>query len=234
MIAQNGDRKNSINANRSILYLQFARPPEVAPEGDIGYASGAVPKVSPEHLAARRRGILKAAFRCFSRQGLHATTMRDICRAANLSPGAIYSYFAGKQAIVEALARDSRERIVAFLDAVPEAADPHETVGRKLAALLAALETPEAADRIRLDVALWAEALREPSVRELFGEATDGLVASLAGGLEGVGAEEAEALGRVVLALFEGLALQKAVDPGADLSAAAAVAGRILRRPGPP
>lgn len=214
-----------------MLYSHLHSPPEVAPERDIRYASGAVPKVSAEHLAARRGGILKAAFRCFSRQGLHATTMRDICRAANLSPGAIYSYFESKQAIVEALARDSRERIVAFLDSVPAGADPRETVGLKLEALISALETPEAADRIRLDVALWAEALREPSVRELFGDATDGLVASLAGGLEGVGAEEAEALGRVVLALFEGLALQKAVDPGADLSAAAAVARRILRRP---
>ncbi len=188
-----------------------------------------MPKVSPEHLAARRRGILKAAFRCFSRQGLHATTMRDICRAANLSPGAIYGYFAGKQAIVEELARDSRERIAAFLDAVPAAADPYATIGRKLDALLAALETAEAADRIRLDVALWAEALRNPVVQGLFGEAADGIVASLAGELEGgARSKEAEALGRVVLALFDGLALQKAVDPEVDLDAAAAVARKIF------
>ena len=62
-----------------------------------------MPKVSAAHLEARRRGILKAAFRCFVRNGLHTTTVRDICRAANLSPGAVYRYFPSKQAIIEAL-----------------------------------------------------------------------------------------------------------------------------------
>jgi AcrR family transcriptional regulator len=62
-----------------------------------------MPKVTEEHVAARRRQILSAALRCFARDGFHRTTMQDIFREAGLSPGAVYSYFAGKQEIVRAV-----------------------------------------------------------------------------------------------------------------------------------
>jgi AcrR family transcriptional regulator len=62
-----------------------------------------MPKVTDEHVAARRRQILNAALRCFARDGFHRTTMQDIFREADLSPGAVYSYFAGKDEIVRAV-----------------------------------------------------------------------------------------------------------------------------------
>jgi AcrR family transcriptional regulator len=62
-----------------------------------------MPKVTEEHVAARRRQILNAALRCFARDGFHRTTMQDIFREADLSPGAVYSYFAGKDEIVRAV-----------------------------------------------------------------------------------------------------------------------------------
>jgi AcrR family transcriptional regulator len=62
-----------------------------------------VPKVTEEHLGARRRQILSAALRCFAREGFHRTTMQDIFREADLSPGAVYSYFKGKDELIVAI-----------------------------------------------------------------------------------------------------------------------------------
>jgi AcrR family transcriptional regulator len=62
-----------------------------------------MPKVSPEHAEARRRQILKAAVYCFAEKGFHPTTMQDICRKAELSPGAVYLYFPGKEKLIEDL-----------------------------------------------------------------------------------------------------------------------------------
>jgi AcrR family transcriptional regulator len=62
-----------------------------------------MPKVTEEHVDARRRQILSAALRCFARQGFHRTTMQDIFREADLSPGAVYTYFKGKDELIVAI-----------------------------------------------------------------------------------------------------------------------------------
>ena len=46
-----------------------------------------MPKISDERRAARRKQILEAAWACFQKQGLHATTMDNIIRGAGLSAG---------------------------------------------------------------------------------------------------------------------------------------------------
>lgn len=56
-----------------------------------------MPKVSDAHLEARREQILDAAEACFSREGFHQTSMQDICREAELSPGAVYRHFSSKE-----------------------------------------------------------------------------------------------------------------------------------------
>ena len=63
-----------------------------------------MPKVTVEHKEARRRQVLDAALACFEAKGLHGTTMQDIITASGLSAGAIYTYFASKDAIIEAIA----------------------------------------------------------------------------------------------------------------------------------
>src|SRR5262245_27364106 len=62
-----------------------------------------MPKVTEEHVEARRRQILSAALRSFARDGFHRTTMQDIFREADLSPGAVYSYFEGKDELIRAI-----------------------------------------------------------------------------------------------------------------------------------
>lgn len=46
-----------------------------------------------------REGIIEAAFSLFLRQGYHGTSMRQIARATDITPSAIYNHFEGKEHI---------------------------------------------------------------------------------------------------------------------------------------
>ncbi|MFJ8695439.1 TetR/AcrR family transcriptional regulator [Streptomyces roseolilacinus] len=68
-------------------------------------------RVSQEHLDARRRQILNGAARCFARNGFHATSMQDVLREADLSAGAVYRYFRGKEELIEAIVTEVLDAI---------------------------------------------------------------------------------------------------------------------------
>src|SRR5271154_3791247 len=61
---------------------------------------GKMPKISEDQRQARRDQILAAAWRCFYRRGIHATSMEEIIREAGLSAGAVYLYFRGKDELI--------------------------------------------------------------------------------------------------------------------------------------
>jgi AcrR family transcriptional regulator len=55
----------------------------------------------------RMRQILKAAGKLFLKKGYTNTTMRDICRKAELSTGAVYFYFKSKEEIYSRICEDN-------------------------------------------------------------------------------------------------------------------------------
>ncbi|PWI20036.1 TetR/AcrR family transcriptional regulator [Streptomyces sp. Act143] len=63
-------------------------------------------RVSQEHLDARRRQILDGAAICFARNGFHATSMQDVLKEVDLSAGAVYRYFSGKEALIAAIVEE--------------------------------------------------------------------------------------------------------------------------------
>ena len=63
-----------------------------------------MPKVSDAHRESRREQILIAAWKCFSRNGFHSTSMADVIAEAGLSAGAVYLYFRSKDDIIVAVA----------------------------------------------------------------------------------------------------------------------------------
>jgi AcrR family transcriptional regulator len=71
----------------------------------------------PEYLEQRRRQILEAAAARFGDQGFHQTSMQDICEAAELSPGAVYRYFKGKEEIIDAICDLHRESDLELIEA---------------------------------------------------------------------------------------------------------------------
>jgi AcrR family transcriptional regulator len=70
-----------------------------------------VPKVSQEHLDARRQQILDGARRAFAQHGYDGATVARIEQETGLSRGAIFHYFPDKQALFVALAWEMNERL---------------------------------------------------------------------------------------------------------------------------
>lgn len=203
-----------------------------------------MPKVTEAHLEARKQQILAAAAVSFSRNGFHETTMQDICQEAQLSPGAIYRYFPGKEDIIEAMAEEGRRRSEALIAAASEMEGTPQVLDYLANAFFGILNRPGSYDQIRMDVQLWAEALRNPRILELVRRGSAAVRGSFTD-LVRRGQERGdinadlkpEAVARVMISLFRGLLLQKAVDPGVDvqnyLTVVKAMGGGILlaRRP---
>lgn len=82
-----------------------------------------MPKLKPDTQRARREHILDAAEHCFARAGFHATTMQDICKAAEVSPGALYVYFASKEALIEGMCERNRAQFQARFSETAAAPD---------------------------------------------------------------------------------------------------------------
>lgn len=59
-----------------------------------------MPKISDRQRQARRDQILVATWQCFSRKGIHATSMEEIIREADLSAGAVYLYYKSKDELI--------------------------------------------------------------------------------------------------------------------------------------
>jgi AcrR family transcriptional regulator len=193
-----------------------------------------LPRVTEAHLHARRRQILTAASRCFSRSGFHDATMQEIADEAGLSAGALYRYFDGKDGLVEALAAWGREQKRDALQELSAGGGP-DGLARLVEAMLATLASDGATEAARLDVRLWGEALGQPRLRRLAKRELQGLIGPIAGYLRGEAAAgrvrsevDPDALARAVVALLMGLELQKAFEPRIDTQRISGAVGVLL------
>ena len=202
-----------------------------------------MPKVTEEHVAARRRQILSAALRCFARQGFHRTTMQDIFREADLSPGAVYSYFGSKDeliaAIIAAMMGFVAETAALFSQPLPDGR--LRRPGQALAEVIERYQRFELGtveERARIFPHLVGEQQRDPQLNA----AVRVGIERLRGGFEGLArvAQERgeldqdldpEQFGRLAISLLQGLLLQLGVfGAGIDIDAYARAATALIDR----
>lgn len=182
-----------------------------------------MPKVSVEHQEQRKKQILDAAMECFSSKGFHRTTMKDIVAASGLSPGAIYSYFGGKDDIIDAIASERHGREGALLRGETNSAG--ETIGlREIArAFFSDFASEDQKTMRRVGIEVWAEALRNPKILESVRRGVDQpreILADLVKEAQQRGevssSFDPEGLAMVMIAVFQGFVLQQAWDPQID------------------
>lgn len=126
-----------------------------------------MPKISDEKRAARRAQILEAAWTCFQKEGLHATTMDDIIRASRLSAGAVYSYFPSKDELILAAVTTSLSGLTALVEPLLRA-EPAPTPAALLLDIAATIDrftAREGYDLKRVALLGWAEAQRNERLR---------------------------------------------------------------------
>jgi AcrR family transcriptional regulator len=185
-----------------------------------------MPKVSQEHMDGRRRQILAAAGRCFASVGFHTTTMQDVIKASGLSAGAIYNHFSSKEEIIAAIADERHAREAALCRAAEAEADPQFAIQLLARAFFEHLSDEGQEEERRVGVQLWAETLNN---RKLLRMAKDGtaepyrVLCRLIDRMKASGDLpddlDSGAAARVMIALFQGLVLQKCRDKDLDLKA---------------
>jgi AcrR family transcriptional regulator len=119
-----------------------------------------MPRVSEDHLTARREQVLLAAWACFSRNGFHATTMADVIAESGLSAGAVYRYFPGKADLVRATADRALGQVGGRLTEILESGevvDPVDALGLLLE-VVERIATSEPTDITRIALMAWPRA----------------------------------------------------------------------------
>jgi AcrR family transcriptional regulator len=194
-----------------------------------------MPKISQHRRDARRQQILDAALACFSEEGFHQTGIAEIVRRSGLSHGAVYGYFPSKDDIIEALADDRHQR-EALLNAVAlQTRDPIDGLHRLVRAYGAWLSDPAGAPGRRVGVHGWGEALRNDRVKALVRAGVDVPRATIAelierGQLSGQISRRvsADAVARLLVALFQGLVLQVSWGESIDIDACVTAVDHLL------
>jgi AcrR family transcriptional regulator len=74
-----------------------------------------MPRVSQDHLAARREEILTGARACFARHGYEGATVRRLEDEIGLSRGAIFHHFRDKESLFLAVAEDDAAEMAAVV-----------------------------------------------------------------------------------------------------------------------
>ena len=178
-----------------------------------------MPKLKPSTQAARREHILDAAELCFARSGFHRTTMQDIAREANVSLGALYVYFASKEALIAGIAERDRAKLHAQLAQLADAPDLIAALGR-----LGEHYTEEEPHYKRvLCIEIGAEATRNPVVGEIFRKFDRDVIESFARLFERARdsgriapSVDPKTLALIIGVIGDGLFWRRAVDPAFD------------------
>jgi AcrR family transcriptional regulator len=196
-----------------------------------------MPRVSQAYLDARRAQILEAAIACFAREGFHRATIQDIVEQSGLSPGAIYNYFESKEEIIEAIADERHAKERALIAHAQEPSSVAEGLEQLRKAFFAPLSDPKERRRRRVGIQLWAEAQRSPRIHRIVRRGVDdtrrqlgALIAKAQRRGEIPRELEADALARMMIAVFQGFVLQIEWDAKARIEPYVEVLDLCMRR----
>jgi AcrR family transcriptional regulator len=153
--------------NERPFFIHNLHPDRDVVKNDHSFYDPSMPRVTPEHSAARRQQILDAAHACFLRDGFHQTSMADIQRESGLSAGAIYIYFKGKDEIILGIAFQILETVESLIPDQPTIDGTPVGFADVVAVFLQRTERLEQERHVfPIALQIWAEAIRNPRMRE--------------------------------------------------------------------
>lgn len=172
---------------------------------------------------SRKKQIVEAAARTIADKGYGSASIKEIAAEAGLpAPGLIHYYFKTKEEILREVVKQSRERYEEeFGDTLPgrsselfgaEEGKPHKAADE------------HGPDWYKLRYEFFAQGLRDATlaseVSQLLEVGRGGIAGVLDSTLLDLSDEERESLSAILLACFDGLALQKLLHPELDLEKA--------------
>jgi AcrR family transcriptional regulator len=179
-----------------------------------------MPKVSTEHLEARRQQIVDAARARFASHGFAGTSMTDLVTESGLSTGAIYRYFSSKDEIVAAICEQSSIDVF-----------PSELTVEAVHGFLEQVRTRARADgHARLVAQIYAEAAISPPLAAIVEQQLSHLRAAVARLLKDRSEEDAAVIAEGFVAIGVGYNQQLAVRGDLDPAPFTAAVMSLLER----
>jgi AcrR family transcriptional regulator len=126
-----------------------------------------MPKISEAHREMRRAQILDAAWRCFYREGVQATTMEQIIREADMSASAMYRYFSGKDDIIFSAITSSLTAVGKLLEPIVAQELSPTALVECVTADIEAFSERQGFNLASIAMHGWSEAQRDDKVRLL-------------------------------------------------------------------
>ncbi len=171
-----------------------------------------------------KRRIVEAAYRILAESGYESTSIKEIARRAGVAPGLVHYYFKSKEELLSAALKEGSDQYTRDLDALRKnyAGRSRESLAR------AALRVPQARvhdqpEWYRLRYQFFALGLQNPTlgdgVRTLLRSGRSGVRTTLMAATD-LPENRALSTAAVLLACFDGLALQKLMDSDFDLDGA--------------
>lgn len=173
-----------------------------------------MPKISAQREEATRQSILRAARDTFVAKGFHEATTHDVARAAGLSVGSIYTYFASKDDLIrECVLAANKAENDAVLQDIRSDGWPRTKISRAIAGWYR--YTIEAPGVPTFLAEAWAASSRKPLIRDMVAQRRE-RIATVATVIlqEGVAAGElasdldVETTARALGALLDGVVLE--------------------------
>lgn len=170
-----------------------------------------------EAKARTRRLLLDAAARTFARKGFAGSSVEEIADAAGYSIGALYSNFSNKEELfLELAAAYNADRIARAADVLAAGGD--DAVGAMGQLLIDTAERN--GDVALLQAEFWLYAVRNPQVMDRLvahlrrpRAALEDLIADTLTRQAAPQEATPQAVGTIVVALFEGLVRQRRINP---------------------
>ena len=173
-----------------------------------------------------RPRILAAAYSVLSQRGIEQTTIKEVARLAGVAPGLVHYYFASKDVLLQEVLQMAGQRYATLIEqmlTLPPRKLAKEILQEPQTRLA---EEPEWY-RFRyelLAIGLHNEALT-PSARMMLEKGRE-CIASMVQRITGVAEEE---LSAVLMSCFDGLAIQKIIDPAFDIDRAYKMLQKLFR-----
>jgi len=175
--------------------------------------------------------IVAAAYGILAQKGYEAVTFKEIARSAEVAQGLIHYYFGSKDQLLLEVLQEASKRYAREMERLITSLPDNGRLPSEVALAQPKARVSRQPEWYRLRYELFALGLRKP-------ELLPGVGAVLASGRQGVymvlrellGQEipNQDALAAVMLACFDGLALQKLADPEFDLDNAYKVLDQMI------
>ena len=175
---------------------------------------------NPRRRNSWRAELMASARQLFLRRGFHAASLEQVAQEAGFTIGAVYSRFGSKADLFLAILDEHIDRIVAQVAEVARLDQPLGAHAELLAGRRMALLERER-EWFPLVLEFWSHAARDERLRGEFAARHERLVGAYAGLIEADYARlglplplAPEVLARAVVAMGNGVALERLADPG--------------------